>query len=427
MHKLLGNEKMIVGFDLGDECSQISYCVADGEVESLSTVAGGEQYDIPTVLCKRKSVNQWFYGKEAQRYAADNDGILVTNLFRLALDGEMQQIDGTAYDPVALLTLFVRRSLGMLSQISSSDKIASLMFTCETVDARCIEVLGQVATGLKLKPEQVFFQSYTESIYNYMLHQPQQLWDFQVLLCDYHGSKVKVYRMECNKKTKPVVAFIDYSEYQFPTYEPMPEAESLRNEKWARLDSAFLELSEQVCKNSLISSVYLVGENFSEEWMKDSLRYLCHGRRVFQGSNLYCKGACFGMQERLNPSETGKMHVFLGNDKLKSNIGMRVMRRGENSYLALLDAGVNWFEAEQNIECYVQGDNVLELIVTPLMGKNAKMERIVLDDLPGGIRRLRLSLHMKSESCMAVDVEDMGFGAISPPCGYTWQREIEIY
>ena len=57
---------VLVGYDLGDQYSQISYCVFGNEdVETVATVVGTKQYNIPTVLCKRKGVNQWFYGKDA--------------------------------------------------------------------------------------------------------------------------------------------------------------------------------------------------------------------------------------------------------------------------------------------------------------------------------------------------------------------------
>lgn len=50
----LSSEKVIVGYDLGNEFSQISFSRSEtGEVETLSQVAGAENYNIPTVLCKR--------------------------------------------------------------------------------------------------------------------------------------------------------------------------------------------------------------------------------------------------------------------------------------------------------------------------------------------------------------------------------------
>lgn len=424
---LLNNEKLIVGYDLGEDYSQISYCVMNGDVETLSSVAGAENYNIPTVLCKREGVNQWFYGKEALRYAEENQGILIKNLLQMAVDGEPVQIEGKVFDPVALLTLFVKRSLGMLSQVASSDKIDALMITCKSLNHRMLEVLSRVVAGLKLKLSEVSFQSHTESFYNYMIHQPEELWDFQVLLCDYREDRITVYRMECNKRTTPIVAYIGHEEYPFPAYEPMPESESLRREKMERMDRELQELAAGICGNDRISSVYLIGEHYSDEWLKESLRFLCRGRRVFMGSNLYSKGACYGMQERLCASEAGKAHVFLGNDKLKANIGMRILRRGEESYYALLDAGINWFEAEQTMECYLQEGNEIEIMITPLIGKERKIAKIILEEFSGSLSRLQLHLFLQEENRLVVEIADLGLGEIRAGTERVWREEIDLY
>ena len=50
----LGGDKLIIGYDLGREHAQISFAASqDGTVETLSQVAGAQNYNIPAVLCKR--------------------------------------------------------------------------------------------------------------------------------------------------------------------------------------------------------------------------------------------------------------------------------------------------------------------------------------------------------------------------------------
>lgn len=426
---LLKNDKLIVGYDLGNRFSQISYAVsADGDVETLSQVAGAQIYNVPTVLCKRTGVNQWFYGKEALRNGAEGQGILVENLVELALDGEPILIEEDSYDPVSLLTLFFKRSLGMLSQAGTSEKLGALMITCEQLDHRMIDLLNQMLEGLRLRTERIFFQSHMESFYHYMIRQPEELRAARSMLYDYRGDRIRIFDLDYNRRTTPVVAFIEESVADFPVwYTEGGDAEMLSEAYKQALDKAFLRLAELSFGSRAVSSVFLIGDGFSEEWMKDSLRFLCRGRRVFKGNNLFSKGACNGMQERIHVSPTGREYIFLGNDKLKANVGMDVMRQGAASYLALLDAGVNWYEADQVTEFYLQEGNQISLKITPLIGKETRTALITLEDLPAGISRIRARLYLEAENRLAVEIEDLGLGELRLPSGKTWSETIELY
>lgn len=417
MLKLLNNEKLIVGYDLGDSYSQISYCIGSSEqVETLSMVAGAEDFNIPTVLCKREGVNQWFCGREALRYSSENGGILVESLLGLAAAGEPVQIEGNGIDPVSLLTLFLKRSLGMLFQVASIDRISALMITCGHLDQKLLPVLQQAVAGLRLRTDKIFFQSHTESFYNYMLYQPEDLWRARVLLMECRGECIRAFSMECNKHTSPTVVYIDELEYPFVTDLASPE----------QMDEDMLLLAQRVCEEKPVSGIYLIGEEFSGGWMRESLRYLCRGRRIFQGNNLYSKGACFGMKERLEPGSAGKAHVFLGNDKLKSNVGMKILRQGEKIYFAILDAGTNWFEAKNTFDFYMQGGSRVDLMITSLTGKGNKLAEITLEDMEEGLSRLRARIGLSDESHIVVEIEDLGLGVFRPASHHVWREEIEI-
>ena len=415
---ILHSDKLIVGYDLGNRFSQISFALSEtGDVETLSMVAGSQNYNIPTVLCKRYGANQWFFGREALRYAEEEQGVLVENLLELALDGEPVIIEGETFNPVALLALFFKRSLGLLSSVGSPDKVTAIMITCPTMDRRMMDVLGEVVDGLNLKSDRVFYQSHTESFYDYMIHQPKELWTQRVLLFHYREKDVKTYCMECNRRTTPVVTFVEEQEFLFTEYP------GLENQD----DEVFGEIARKACGEELVSCAFLIGDGFAGEWLKESLRFLCQGRRVFQGNNLFSKGACHGMQERLQETEEGKSHVFLGKDKLKANIGMKILRNGQDSYYALLDAGGNWYEAETEMEFYLQDGNSFEVMITPLIGKNAKTAVITLEDLPGNIARLYMKVYMESESKMTLEITDLGFGEFRLPSEKSWTESVDIY
>ena len=116
------------------------------------------------------------------------------------------------------------------------------------------------------------------------------------------------------------------------------EEETCKSQK-EDLDELFDGIIKESLADRQVSTVFLIGDGFKEDWARESLRTLCRGRRGFQGNNLYSKGACYGMLERLSPSEKWKQYVYLGEDKLKSNVGMRALRNGQEAYFAVLDAG----------------------------------------------------------------------------------------
>ena len=425
---IFGSDKLILGYDLGNEFCQISYALSDqGEVETLSLVTGAQNFNIPAVLCKREGANQWYYGKDALRCADEGEGILIENLLGQALDGEPVLIEGESFDPVALLALFFRRSLGLLSQVASIERIGALMITCEMVDGRVLDVLNRMVAAVQLKTDKVVIQSHTESYYNYMLKQPKELWANGSVLFDYRGNCVRTYRMECNKRTTPVVVYIKEEANPFYRWEPLPQEPAAREKLSAELDAAFLKVAEMITLGGQVESAYLIGDGFEQEWMKESLKFLCRGRRVFQGNNLFSKGACYGMQERLKPGDLGKEHVYLGRDMLKANVGMKVLRQGEESYYALLDAGINWYESDYTMEFYMLSGNEITLQITPLIGKSGREARIIFDDFPGNIARIRARFYLEAENLLIMEAQDLGFGEFRHPSQHVWKEKIELY
>ncbi len=423
-----GNDKVIVGYDLGDNTSQISYCFLNDEknIETVSGETDAERYTIPTVLCKRMGVNQWFFGQEAIEFYENNpkESILVQNLLQLALLGEEITVDDQTYDPVGLLTLFTKKCMNLLGRIVPIDRVLALMITTEKLTGSFVDILGKVVQGIALKYTRVYYQSHAESFYYFALYQEEKTRDHENILFYCDGGKMLGMQLLFNYHTTPVVAHVEQSE--------VPVEFPLSDEEFARSASRF-------CQSRLISTVYLIGSEFSGDWMNQSLRFLCRGRRVFQGVNLFSKGACYALLEKHYGSEQGKKYVFLGENKLKANIGMSVFRKGKESYLALLNAGENWYEEENTVDVYVDKDSYLDFTVTPLIGGKPTVLRMELPGLfpqeqlniietVGGcnLRRIQVHLYMVRERCLNVEVKDLGFGEIYPASEQIWTDEINV-
>ncbi|MCR4787121.1 MAG: hypothetical protein K5888_00905 [Lachnospiraceae bacterium] len=423
----INTKKALIGYDLGNTFSQISYIRGNNEPISISLVAGTEQYNIPTVLAKRNGIGQWYYGKEALK-SAGNGFTLVDDLLNKAIRGEEVLVEDEMYDPVALLTLFVKRSLSLLGMHVSPKDIDAFIFTTPVLDARMVEVLGRVVAGLNLKCDVITYQSHVESFYSYMLHQPKELWQYQVMAFEYNDD-LTCMRLEVSENTKPKVVLIHAEEVESFKSVTWPEDEKEKEAIADRLDAEFLKISEEKLSGNDVTTVYLLGDGFKEGWAKESLKSICRNRRVFQGNNLYSKGACYSINDKLHPSELSGSYVFLGEDKLKSNIGMKALRRGEDSYFAVLDAGTAWFEARADFDMILEEGNEFSFLITSLTGGHITEKTMVLDGLPQrprGTTRLGFHVEMSAVNTMEIEIVDKGFGQIIKPSGRAWNLSIVI-
>lgn len=119
----------------------------------------------------------------------------------------------------------------------------------------------------------------------------------------------------------------------------------------------------------------------------------------------------------------------MGLDKLKANIGMRVLRRGQESYFALMDAGVNWFETKKEFHVILEEGDVISLLLTPLDGKEPREINMIMEGLeqrPDWTTRLEVKTGMLSERELGVRIKDMGFGDFFPASGGEWNKVFEI-
>ena len=413
---ILNMDKIVIGYDLADDYAQITYSIPDKkEPETLSLSGDAKHYNIPVCLFKRSEVNQWFFGKEAHNYAMVEEGTLFDSLLERAVLGQEIEADGEKFDPVALLALFIKRSLSLMSKSTKKMKPGAIMFTVPALTPRVIEVMKQMSSLLDIKDCEVYFQGREESIYNYVINQQQDLWRDDVVVYDFTQEKLRSYRFIRNIKTTPVVAFVENTEHDLKKTD-------------GDLDEGFLKAIRESLGVKKVSSVYLIGEGFSGEWCQESLKELCQGRRVFKGNNLFGKGACFAAGERYSNQKSETM-VFLGKDKLKANIGMKVKRGWEESYLALLDGGENWYESRKECQIILDTGNSFPIWIIPLDGRNAKTVEIVLEDLP--VRedkktRLFIKAFMIKEDCMQINIKDMGFGEYVKSSGMEFQKQINL-
>lgn len=411
----------VIGFDLGKRYAQISYVSFEGDE--------GDLYDIPVCLCKRNGANQWFYGEEALKFAATGKGTLVSDLLELVKKGDPVIVDEREMEPADLLALFVRDCLSQMGAYREGVGIKAAVLSVDELSLVMLEALKRVESSVMADFEGVYFEAKVESLFYYTIHQPKELWSYQVVVLDLSDGFLKLYRVEMNHKLRPILTTIEDSVYQ-EIFIPEQFPSIMEKDRYLEeLDEKLHKLMEGVLEGQIVTGIYLTGKDFEKEWYPKTLRLLCRNRRVFRGSNLYSKGACLGGMEKIAPGEAAKSYLYLGREKLKFHIGVLRMEQEKTVKETLIKGGVNWFEAGAQFSFLPGEDYHLPIVISPLDGSSERVVPVVLPEIKGrDIKSLKFlcSLSMKSENELRVEITDAGMGAFFKPNGKRYEEIISL-
>lgn len=412
-------KKYMVGIDLNDDFCQISYCTDASDSITYSMEAEATEYSIPALLYKRQGEQEWICGKKAAELAGDPGGFLVAHLLEQAMGGRPVQAGTEEEDPCELLAVFLRHCLSLIGETVQAEQIAALMISVRDMNMEMLQVMEQLREKLPVSAERIFCEGHETSFYSYILLQEEELRSNGVLLFEYKNyERMRADRLIFNRRTTPVVGYVESKAYA--ALSPAPREE---------MDAQFGQIVQRELAANNYSSVYLIGDGFRGNWMKDSLRLLCRNSRVYLGNNLYSKGAAFSALLRERSLPVSERYFFLSDSRLKSNIGLKVFREGRESYYPLLDAGINWYEAEKTEDFILDGGNTLCLMLVPLTGSGKGEYSIRLDDLPSRedrMTRIRIHMEMKSADRVSILIEDLGFGEIFPSSGLRWEKGVTV-
>ncbi len=422
----------LIGIDLDDRYAQISYWIPGAErPETFSQVMGREDTLIPALAALAGDKEAWLYGREAERALAAGEAASAGPLLTMALLGQSVELGGESREGVSLLAMFVGHYLSRLEGAVYAGKADMVMFTFERIEAGTVEMVSRLAALLSLAPEQVSCQSRGESFFYYNIHQPRELWLHTCILCDFGGQTLKTRLFAANFHTSPVTVTVREQDYREVSRGWLgTESQEEKERIGQRLSEAFSAAARKMCEGRIVDTIYLIGDGFEGNWYQDALQLLCAGRRVFRGSNLYSKGACYGA--RAKSSTAGMEHrefVYLGEDMLKVNLGLEAEKGGEAVCFSLLDAGMNWFDAKGECDFLLGEDRSFSLRLTPLQGKAVKEVIVTLDGVPERpprTTRIHLSVSCPDARTVKLRMEDKGFGELFPASARVWEERLPL-
>lgn len=409
---------IVIGFQLGRETSQI--CYYDRKMQepvSLATKVGSTLFEFPTTLCKKEGSDIWHFGLEAEYFGQHPGGIYIDSLYGLNEEDKSVAIDHQIYEPWQLMAIFLKESLKMLGVQDLEKAVSSVMVTTETLTNTLVINLKKALDSLELKKGCCRIQNFGESFYYYTMYQKPELRVKKIALIQFDGQKMAFQALQIQGNTRPML--VTLSEKQ----------EFLLADTQEQWDLDLYQVLNQTMENDGYSAAYLVGNGFERTWAAISLPRLAKAaRRVFSGNNLFVKGACYAAKEKSEERRL-KEYLYLGEDLVRTNVGMEMIVHGMNGYYPLVMAGQNWYDVGHSCDFILDDKAELNFISSPMEGGEKKTFAMELPNLPkrpNRTTRLHLEVWAESAKECCIKVTDMGFGEMFPATGMTWTDTMEI-
>ncbi len=373
----------MIGYELNERYCQISYYHEENqEPQTLETIA----------------------------YSAND-------LYRRAVRHESDEI-------VHLLREFIENSL------SRFKSIGQIVFTVPELNVDIVRMLKGIAKRMGIDKDNVYVQDYKESFCNFMIYQPKELWQYEAALfhCDRHEVKAYMLRKLRTGYGKGRDAFITVDEVASAKMEELAAVYPVLNVDRAKeADVQFKQFVQGVFDKKLVSSVFLVGEGFENNWYPQSLKVLCNGRRAFLGNNLYSKGACYAAYKRSLGYEDSL--IYLDETKMMDQICLKLRMQGVDKWYPIVSWGSRWYESDIQCEILLENTDDIEIHIESLVGAEMRVERVSLEGLPkrkNYTLRLQVKVMMRNEKCCCISFKDMGFGEFFPATDFYVEKEIHL-
>lgn len=325
---------------------------------------------------------------------------------------------------VRLLMEFIESSLRQF------ENIAQVVFTVPKLNIDVVRMLKGIGKRIGVNKEKIYVQDYKESFCNFMVYQPKELWQYEAALfyCDRHEVKAYMLRKLRAGYGKGRDIFITVDEVARAQMEELAAVYPVLNvDRAKQADIQFRQFVQGVFDKKLVSSVFLVGEGFENNWYPQSLKVLCNGRRAFMGNNLYSKGACYAAYKRtLNYQDSV---IYLDETKLMDQICLKLRVNGQDEWCPIVSWGNRWYESDTRFELLLESTDDIEIHIESLAGAEMRVERVSLDGLPkrnNYTLRLEVKVMMLDETCCRISFKDVGFGEFFPATDFYAEKEIRL-
>lgn len=294
---------------------------------------------------------------------------------------------------------------------------------CICVERFELEILKIITEAMKkngYSDDEWILLSYDECFAYYAYSQKRELHSAGVLLLDYTERGIYVALMDKGVRGE--------TEFIMENIELLSGSEIAsvynRTLDFSKIEDVMISSLKSVFKSYGISTVYLTGKGFETGRLPNRLRnFLCAGKKVFAGQNLYVKGACYAAAGvPLNA-------VPACRNRVTTQIEMDVEERSVQKRIVLVRAGLNWYATRRSLDFIVDDISVVKLILKPCDGSGEYIEEIDIGGIPfreNKMTRININLEFIADGECLVKITDKGFGEFAKSSGMIISKVISL-
>lgn len=311
---------------------------------------------------------------------------------------------------------FIADGLSMVKKYMETNHLAwedfqKVTFALEDPSHENRETLSNLLDPSFHHIHKVYVISRFRGFVEYFFRQEKAIYDRNALLLDYGAGRlscifVEQIRRARQKAYRAIYSSIDTKEHEIVEDDP-------------ELDIRFCRMVKQFLIKHPTHIVYLTGKGFDGNWMKRTLNYLCAGRRVFFGQNLYANGSCLLGISPLPFIEEG-MVVMQGPMMVRHTIGVISRDAGKPRYVPIASIGKEWYNTVGDLDIILDKSRKVDFFYHNAMENEMECVSCEIRDLPDRppkTTRIHIHVDFSSESSGVIMLTDMGFGDMFPATG----------
>ncbi len=412
-----------MGLDLCRTNVQISYFREDKqEPESVSQSGNAESCQLPNIMFFSEEEQKWYVGSSVNMVRFQSDGILVDGVVEGIEKDRRVWIGEREYGCDELLVILLKTHISEFLGRSEEYVLKGLTVTLEAYQEAVYRALYRLAEELGLGEGQFYVMSHANAFFQYVMRQEEQLRTNSVAMFEYGADGMEYCRLDRLHQGRTEIFRLCCESMR----EELPYA--MLFEDVEKLDRRFAELAREKLKETYISTVYLTGQGFNDQWIREATKVLCDGRRVFMGQNLYTRGACY--HARFGPGEKERGSVLVTPDSIPYDIGVAIGElEAANRFYPIAPGGREWYNMKGKVAVFLDGTNRVHLVYRNLLSGETAKEIIEIHGLPRRppkTTKLSLEIEMFSARMGAIVIRDVGFGKIYPTTNKIYRKEFTI-